>query len=106
MQQKTAKKSKRALWSVYVFIEREVQEGRVLTRRRRLTEIKQPRYIPGPVKTVIHKFLYLNVTKMYKKNGMLFIQVGVGKNKELHRHEVKDVASVQVREYKRDGRIE
>lgn len=103
MEQKISKVSKRPLWSVYVFIERAVQEGRSVTRRRRLTEIKQPRYIPGPVRTVLHKFLYVGVTKMHKKKGMLYVQVGTGKNKEIHIHEVKDINSIQVREYKRSG---
>jgi hypothetical protein len=106
MEQKTAKVTKRPFWSVYVFIKRDVQEGRILTRQKRLGERRPERYIPGMAKTVLHKFLYLHVTKMYKKGGILHIQVGTGKKKELHMHEVKDVASVQVREYKRDGRIE
>jgi hypothetical protein len=106
LQQKTAKISKRAAWSVYIFIERQAQEGRSVRRRKRLTAQIPDRYIAGPATSVIHKFLYLNVTKMYKKVGILYIQVGMGKKKEIHKHEVKDVASIQVREYKRDGRIE
>jgi len=106
MEQKVAVKSKRQAWSVYVFIERQVQEGRSVKRRKRLTATQPDRYIAGPARSVLHKFLYLNVTKMFKKAGILHIQVGTGKKKELHMHEVKDVASIQVREYKRDGRIE
>ena len=107
MEQKVAKKSKRAAWSVYVFIERQSQGGRTVKRRKRLSESIPDQYVfTKPAETVWHKFLYLNVTKMYKKGGILYIQVGVGKNKEMHIHEVKDVASVQVREHKRDGRIE
>ena len=106
MEQKVAKKSKRAAWSVYIFIERQVQEGRSIRRKKRLTAIQPDRYIAGPATAIIHKFLYLNVTKMFKKAGILHIQVGVGKKKELHIHEVKDIASIQIREYKRDGRIE
>ena len=106
MEQKVAKRSKRAAWSVYVFIEREVQEGRSVKRRKRLTAPIPDRYVFKPLQTTLHKFLYLNVTKMQKKDGLLVVQVGIGKNKEIHTHEVKSVNSVQVREYKRDGRIE
>jgi len=106
VEQKVAKKSKRATWSVYVFVERQVQSGRSIKRRTRLTAPLPDKYTPKPLETVLHKFLYLNVTKMYKKRGILYIQVGTGKKKELHMHEVNSVASVQVREYKRDGRIE
>jgi len=107
MEQKVAKKSKRAAWSVYVMIERQSQGGRTIKRRKRLTAPISDQYVfTKPAETILHKFLYLNVTKMYKKGGILHIQVGVGKNKEIHMHEVKDVSSVQIREHKRDGRIE
>jgi len=107
MEQKVAKKSKRAAWSVYVYIERQSQVGRSVKRRKRLTESIPDRYVfTKPAEAILHKFLYLNVTNMYKRDGFLVIEVGVGKKKEIHRHEVKDVTSVQVREYKKDGRIE
>jgi hypothetical protein len=106
MEQKTAKVTKRKMWSVLIHVERDVQEGRIVTRRKRLTDMRQARYIPGPVVTVLHEFLYLGVTKMFKKKGILYIQVGTGKKKELHHHEVKSINSIQIREYKRDGRIE
>lgn len=77
-----------------------------MRRRKRLTAFQPDRYIPKPLETIIQKFLYLNVTKMQKKDGFLVIQVGVGKKAETHRHELKSIASIQIREYKRDGRIE
>ena len=106
MEQKQTQKSKRALWSVYVFVERHVQEGRSMLRRRRLSQIRPDRHISGKTETILYKFLYLNVTKMYKKSGILYIQVGVGKKKEMHRHDMNSVVSVQVREHDRSGRIQ
>lgn len=106
MEQKITRVSRQSLWSVYVFVERDVQEGRSITRRKQLGQIRPARYIPGVVKSVIHKFLYLNVTKMHKKENMLYIQVGTGKKKEVHRHDMNSVVSVQIREYRKDGIIE
>lgn len=106
MEQKTTQRSKRQLWSVYVFVERQVQEGRSMLRRRRLTQSRPDRYIPGKTETVLYKFLYLNVTKMYKKGGVLYIQIGIGKKKEMHMHDMKSVVSIQVREHDRSGRIQ
>lgn len=106
MEQKQTKEAKKQLWSVYVFIERKVQVGRSIVRKKRLTSKQSYKQLSGPVETVLHKFLYLNVTKMYKKNNILYIQVGVGKKKELHRHEVKDISSLQIREHDRSGRVQ
>jgi hypothetical protein len=106
MQQKTPKVSKRRIWSVYVFIEREVISGRSMMRRSRLTAKQQYVRLPGKIETVLHKFLYLNVTKVYKKNGILYIVVGAGKNKEQHMHDLKSVNSIQVREHDPSGRVE
>jgi hypothetical protein len=106
MEQKTTKVVKRRTWSVYVFVEREVITGRSMARRRRLSARQQYRQLPGVKETVLHKFLYLNVTKMYKKLNVLYIQVGAGKKKELHMHDMKHVVSIQVREHDRSGRIQ
>jgi hypothetical protein len=106
MEQKETKASKRAMWSVYVFIERQVREGRSVARRRRLTDKPMIRRIPSELKTIIQKFLYLNVTRMYKKEGFLCVQVGVGKKKELHMHDMKSVAGIQIREYDKSGRVQ
>ena len=52
---------------------------------------------------VIIEYLYLNITKMYKENGMLYIQEGVGKGKKVHLHDITRVESIQIREHKRSG---
>jgi hypothetical protein len=106
MQQKITKASKRRIWSVYVFVERQIQEGRSMVRRKRLTDKQLIRRMPGQATTVIQRYLYLGVTKMNKKNGILYIQVGVGKKKELHMHELWSVAGIQIREHDRSGRIQ
>jgi hypothetical protein len=77
-----------------------------MLRRKRLTQSRPDRYIPGKSETVVYKFLYLNVVKMHKKLGILYIQIGVGKKKEIHRHDMKHVVSIQVREHDRSGRIQ
>jgi hypothetical protein len=106
MQQHETKASKRQLWSVYVFVERQVQEGRSMLRRKRLSQKQPYRRLAGTTEIVLHEFLYLNVTKMHKKNGILYIQIGMGKSKEIHRHDMKSVVSIQVREHDRSGRIQ
>ena len=104
MLQKTTPISKRPMWSVYVFVERGIQVGRSMVRRKRLTQISRiERRIPGELKIVIQKYLYVNVVKMYKKENILYIQVGAGKKKEIHKHDMKDVISIQIREHKRSG---
>jgi hypothetical protein len=74
MEQKVAKRSKRPLWSVYVFIR------------------------TGP--DTFRKYLYLDVVKMYKKSGILYIKT---QDKKEHMHELSRIESIQVREYKRQG---
>jgi hypothetical protein len=108
MEQKKAVRSKRQLYSVYVFIRREIQKGRSMARRKRLNQIQPDRYIPGEVVAGIQEFLYLNVTKVRKiaKFGYLCIQIGIGKNKELHYHDIRRVESLQVRKHDRSGRIQ
>jgi len=106
MQQKETKASKRAMWSVYVFVERQVREGRSMLRRKRLSQKQPYRRLAGTTEIVLHEFLYLNVTKMYKKSGILYIQVGVGKKKEMHMHDMKSVVSIQIREHDRSGRVQ
>ena len=103
MEQKTAPVSKRRLWSVYVFVEREIQEGRIIARSTRLGKVPKLKRIMRELKTVVFEHLYLNVSKMFKKQGILYIYVGVGKNKEVHRHDMKSVVGIQIREYKRSG---
>lgn len=107
MEQKQTQKSKRVLYSVYVFIKREVQKGRSITRRKRLNQIKPDRYVPGKVVEDIQEFLYLNVTKVRKiaKLGYICIQVGVGKNKEFHYHDMRRIESLQIRKHDQSGRI-
>jgi hypothetical protein len=81
MKQNETKRSKRAMWSVHVFV--------------RMGPMSKEPYL---------KFLYLNVTKMYSKDGILHIWVE-GK-REHHMHDCSRVESVQAREYDRSGRIE
>lgn len=97
MEQMVSKVSKRPLWSVYVMVRAEVYKGRVLSRKH-----STKREMKEPVEVII-EYLYLDVVKMYKKNGILYIQVGIGKKKEMHMHEVSRVDSVQIREHKRSG---
>jgi hypothetical protein len=106
MEQKITQRSKRATWSVYVFVERQVQEGRSMLRRKRLNQTRPDRYLPGEETFTIKKFLYLNVTKIYYKKGNLYVQIGVGKKKEMHVHEMKSVVGVQTREHDRSGRVQ
>jgi len=82
-------------------IRTEVYQGRVLSRKRYEGRITR-REMKEPVEVII-EYLYLGVTKMYKKNGILYIQVGVGKAKEMHMHEVVRIDSIQIREHKRSG---
>lgn len=97
MEQMVSVKSKRALWSVYVVVYAEVYQGRVLSRT-----YSTRRTMKEPVPVTI-EYLYLDVTNMYKKEGILYLQEGVGKQKILHRHDITRVASIQIREYKRSG---
>lgn len=106
MEQKTTKETKRKLWSVYVFVERDVQVGRSMARKKRLTAKQEYIRVAGPREVIVQKFLYLNVTKAYKKAGILYIQIGTGKKKELHKHDVKHVISIQLREHDRSGRVQ
>ena len=109
MEQKQSKRTKRALYSVYVFVKRDIQEGRSMARRKRLNQPRTyDRYIPGEETADIKKFLYLNVTKIRKiaRLGYLCIQIGIGKKKELHYHEMRRIESLQIREHDRSGRIQ
>lgn len=106
MEQKQTQKSKRQLYSVYVFVRREIQEGRSMARRKRLNQTRPDRYLPGEETVAIKKFLYVDVIKMFKKENVLCIQVGVGKKKEIHKHELKSISSIQIREHDRSGRIQ
>ena len=76
MEQKVSAKSKKKLWAVYVFIR------------------------TGP--QTFRKYLYLDVTKMYKnkKSGILIIKT---QDKKEHMHDLARIESIQVREYKRTG---
>jgi len=103
MQQKIAPKNKRKMWSVYIFTKRDVQKGRSIVRRKRLNQTRLDKYISGQIESVLCKFLYLEVIKICKKKGFLYIQMGVGKKKEVHIHDVKDIINIQIREHKRDG---
>jgi hypothetical protein len=106
MEQKQTKISKRRMWSVYVFVERNIQIGRSMERQKRLTMPRVDRHISGVLQTAVQEYLYLNVVKMYKKNRILYIQIGVGKKKEMHMHDMKSVVGIQVREYDRSGRVQ
>jgi len=109
MEQKKTIRSKRQLYSVYVFVRRDIQEGRSMARRKRLNQpLKSDQYLPGEETTEIQKFLYVNVTKVRKivRLGYLCIQVGVGKNKELHYHDMRRIESLQIRKHDRSGRIQ
>lgn len=109
MEQKETKKLKRAICSVYVFVRRSIQEGRSMARRKRLNQPRtSDRYLPGEEVTDIQEFLYLNVTKVRKivELGYLCVQIGIGKNKELHYHDMRRIESIQIREYDRSGRVQ
>lgn len=93
-------RSKRPEWSIYVVIESEMYIGRVLSRKKNTKRLRDMSNRPVPC---LREYLYLGVTKMYKKKGILYIITGGGKNKEIHRHEVKRVRGLFKREYKREG---
>ena len=77
MEQKTQKKSKKKMWSMYVFIR------------------------TGP--RTFRKYLYLNVVKFYKEGGELYIIVD---KSETHIHNLDRIESIQIREHLQDGRIQ
>ena len=106
MEQKKSKATKRITWSVYVFVEREVIPGRSMSRKRRLTAKQEYRQVSHMKEMALIKFLYVNMTKMYKKLGILYIHVGIGKKEEMHMHDMKHVVSIQVRENDRSGRVQ
>lgn len=103
MEQKVAKASKKKLWSVYVFVETQAREGRILARQGRSGKGVSEKRLPSESKSVVHPYLYLNVTKLFKKDNVLHIECV---NKEKHMHDIKRVVNIQVREYRRDGRIQ
>jgi hypothetical protein len=109
MEQKETIRSKRQLYSVYVSVRRDIQAGRSMARRKRLNQpVQSDRYLPGEKTTDIQKFLYVNVTKVRKiaRLGYICIQIGVGKNKELHYHDMRRIESLQIRKHDRSGRIQ
>lgn len=106
MEQKQTKVAKKALWSVYVTVERNAQVGRSMVRRKRLIAQQEYGRVLGVRETILREFLYVNVIKMYKKEDILYIQVDVGKKKELHKHDVESITQLQIRKHDRSGRIE
>ena len=98
---KTTRRSKRYEWSVYVVVETEGYEGRVLVRKPKST--KHLRYMHSEPVIVTKEYLYLDAVKMYKKNGILYIVTGSGKKREVHKHEMKRVKGIWKREYNREG---
>ena len=96
MQQNTFKADKKAKWAVSVTIEMEGYDGRVFSRKLPSHRVKKL----NDFVVTQREYLYLNVTKMYKKNNTLHIHIG---KLEHHMHEVQRVLCVQVREYKRGG---
>jgi len=98
---KTTKRSKYPEWSVYVVIETEGYEGRVLVRQPKST--KYLRHIKAMPVVEFRDYMYLNVTKMFKKKGVLYIVVGKGKKQEIHMHDASRVRELWKREYKREG---
>lgn len=94
MEQKETIKLKRPLWSVYILLQ--------MNEYIPLRKFKKPR-LKTPLVNETHKeYLYLDVTKLYKKDGMVHVCCG---KKEHHMHDLKRVVSIQVREYDRSGRI-
>lgn len=93
-------RSKRREWSIYVVIEAEMYQGRVLSRKKNTKKLRDMSNKPV---SCMRDYLYLGVTRMYKRNGILYIITGSGKKKEIHRHEVKRVCGLFKREYKREG---
>lgn len=77
MEQKVTKKTKKQLWSLYVFI----RTG----------------------ERTFRKYLYLNVIQFYQEEGLLHIIVD---KDEKHIHDLSRVESIQVREHDRSGRIQ
>lgn len=77
MEQKVQKKSKKQLWSVYVLI----------------------RTSPN----AFREYLYLNVAKLYKKEGMLYV---TDDKKEMHILDASRIEIMKIREHINDGRIQ
>lgn len=85
MEQKKVKKSKR-MWSVMVSI-----HGTGIThvgKRRKAVNCE-----------FFKEYMHINVTKMYKENGMLVVMEG----KRAFKYDMLRIVSVQIREYKRSG---
>ena len=93
-------KSKYPAWSVLLVVETDGYEGRVLLRNKKSKVLRDMKNLPV---RITKEFLYLNATKMYKKKGMIIIETGKGKQKEVHIHEMSRVKEIYKREYKREG---
>ena len=74
-------------------------------RRKRLTAQQEYGRVLGVRETILREFLYVDVVKIYKKENILYIQVGVGKKKELHKHDIKNITQLQIRKHDKNGRI-
>jgi deoxyadenosine/deoxycytidine kinase len=98
MEQMVSKIDKKPKWSVLVTIKSEVFKGRIFSRRKGVS-IRRIRDANTLVEEE-HEYLYLNVTKMYKKGHILHIHIGKA---EHHMHDLQRVISIQAREYKRSG---
>lgn len=55
----------------------------------------------GPKEKKHREFLYLNVKRMYKEDGLIYI---VLLNNEIHVHDPKRIESLQMRKYPVNGR--
>lgn len=94
MEQKQTQKLKRPLWSVYILLHANEYIP--------LRKFKKPRLKSPIANTKYKEYLYLDVTKLYKKDGMVHVWCG---KKEHHMHDLKRIESIQVREYDRSGRV-
>ena len=99
---KVVRRSKRPEWSVYVVVEADMYEGRVLTRTKNKKTKKLRDMSNKPVRGT-RDYMYLNAVKMYKKDGKLYIITMVGGTKETHIHNMDRVKGIWKREYKREG---
>lgn len=96
MEQNTFKADKKAKWSVLIIVETEGFTGRIFTRKKNTKRLR----LPNELVKSRHEYMYLSVTKMYKKGNVLHIHIGKA---EHHMHDISRVVSIQVREYKRSG---
>ena len=96
MEQKETKRLKRPLWAVYILL-RSNQSTPI-----RIMKKRMKRFSPQ-VNTLHREYVYLDVVKLYKKDGIVHI---LSDKKEHHSHEMGHIESIQVREYDRSGRIQ